>query len=47
MIAITVIMTMKLMMIMTLMANTLPVVTHQLVSQSVLLSLKKRVGRQM
>lgn len=36
MIAITVIMTMKMMMIMTLMANTLPVVTHQLVSQSVL-----------
>ena len=36
MIAITVIMTMKLMMIMTLMANTLLVVTHQLVSQSVL-----------
>ena len=47
MIAITVIMTMKLMMIMTLMANTLPVVAHQLVSQSVLLGLKKRVGRQM
>lgn len=47
MIAITVIMTMKLMMIMTLMANTLPVVTHQLVSQSVLKSLKKRLGRQM
>ena len=36
MIAITVIMTMKLMMIMTLLANTLPVVTHQLVSQCVL-----------
>lgn len=43
MIAITVIMTMKLMMIMTLMANTLPVVTHQLVSQSALKS-EEEVG---
>lgn len=43
MIAITVIMTMKLMMIMTLMANKLPVVTHQLVSQSALKS-EEEVG---
>ena len=39
--------TMKLIMIMKSMTTTLPVVVHQLVSQSVLESLKKRLGREM
>ena len=40
-------MTMKLIIIMKSMTTTLPAVAHQLVSHSVLESLKKRLGREM